>query len=219
MYRCIHCPCPYIHHACYKAHPYNQQSLKSTCKRHGISQIIFWIKYDLGQKYYALKVRPNRDSNSWPPDYDSTFHVTEMPALTTWPSATSKHTKVKVKHRNLLNGTVENFKTDVSGAAVNNLYCMNASIWLNALPFVTSYKCLSTLGGSSTTLNRSTCTTHPTRPGFELITSRSWRYISCHWDACSNHLAISDWKPHTYPHKSLRKIEVAIHNHQVDSPL
>ena len=31
----------------------------------------------------------------------------------------------------------------------------------------------------------------PTRVGFELMTSRSWQYISCHWDACSNHLAIS----------------------------
>ena len=25
-----------------------------------------------------------------------------------------------------------------------------------------------------------------------LMISRSWHYISCHWDACSNHLAISD---------------------------
>ena len=31
-----------------------------------------------------------------------------------------------------------------------------------------------------------------TRPGFELLISRSWQYISCHWDACSNHSAISD---------------------------
>ena len=26
-----------------------------------------------------------------------------------------------------------------------------------------------------------------TRLGFELMTSRSWQYSSCHWDACSNH--------------------------------
>ena len=32
-----------------------------------------------------------------------------------------------------------------------------------------------------------------TPPGFELMTSRSWQLISCHWDACSNHLAISDF--------------------------
>ena len=33
-----------------------------------------------------------------------------------------------------------------------------------------------------------------TRLGFNLTTtSRSWQYISCHWDACSNHLAISDF--------------------------
>ena len=30
-----------------------------------------------------------------------------------------------------------------------------------------------------------------TRPGLELMTARSWQYISCHWDACSNHSAIS----------------------------
>ena len=29
---------------------------------------------------------------------------------------------------------------------------------------------------------------------FELMTSRSWQYISCHWDACSNHTAISDFQ-------------------------
>ena len=35
-----------------------------------------------------------------------------------------------------------------------------------------------------------------TQLGFELVTSRSWQYISCHWDACSNLSAISDynWK-------------------------
>ena len=31
-------------------------------------------------------------------------------------------------------------------------------------------------------------------PGFELMNSRSRQYvISCHWDACSNHLVISDF--------------------------
>ena len=28
--------------------------------------------------------------------------------------------------------------------------------------------------------------------GFELMTSNSWQYIPCHWDACCNHSAISD---------------------------
>ena len=41
------------------------------------STSIFWFKYDLGQKYYAPQVRPNQGSNSWPPDHDSTFYVTE----------------------------------------------------------------------------------------------------------------------------------------------
>ena len=49
---------------------------------------ILMIKYDLGQKYYAPQDRPDQGSNSWPPDHDSTFHVTETPALTTWPSVT-----------------------------------------------------------------------------------------------------------------------------------
>ena len=50
------------------------------------------FKYDLGQKYYALKVQLERALNSWPPDDDSrpTFHVTETPALTTWPPVTNK---------------------------------------------------------------------------------------------------------------------------------
>ena len=45
----------------------------------------FWFKYYLGQKYYAPQVQPDRDSNSRPPDHDSTFHVTETPALATRP--------------------------------------------------------------------------------------------------------------------------------------
>ena len=34
--------------------------------------------------------------------------------------------------------------------------------------------------------------------GFELMTSRSWQYIPCHWDACSNHSAISDFHSWVY---------------------
>ena len=34
------------------------------------------------------QVRPNRGSNSQPPDHDSTLHVTETPSLTTRPSVT-----------------------------------------------------------------------------------------------------------------------------------
>ena len=43
----------------------------------------FGFKYDLGQKYYAPQIRPDRALSSWPPDYDSTFYVTETPVLTT----------------------------------------------------------------------------------------------------------------------------------------
>ena len=48
-----------------------------------------WFKHNLRQKFQAPQVRPNWGSNSWPLDHDSTFHVTEMPALATWPSVTS----------------------------------------------------------------------------------------------------------------------------------
>ena len=43
------------------------------------------------------------------------------------------------------------------------------------------------------------CTPSSTQPGFELLTSRSWQYISCHWDACSNHSPISDFTILTVP--------------------
>ena len=50
--------------------------------------IYAWLKYDLGQKHYAPKVRSDLASNSRPPVHDSTLHVNETPALTTWPSVT-----------------------------------------------------------------------------------------------------------------------------------
>ena len=39
------------------------------------------------QKYYTPRVRSDLDLSTWPPNHHSTFHVTEMPALTfiTWP--------------------------------------------------------------------------------------------------------------------------------------
>ena len=36
------------------------------------------------------------------------------------------------------------------------------------------------------------CIPSLTQPEFELMTSRSWQYILCHWDPCSNHSAISN---------------------------
>ena len=63
---------------------------KTTCGRYYYPvDINVWFKYHLGQKYHASQVQPGRGLNSWPPDHDSTFHVTEIPALTTWPSVTS----------------------------------------------------------------------------------------------------------------------------------
>ena len=48
------------------------------------------FQYDLGQKYNAPQVRPDRGLNSWPPDHASTFHVTKMPAVTTQPPVKSE---------------------------------------------------------------------------------------------------------------------------------
>ena len=64
------------------------------------------------------------------------------------------------------------------------------------------------------------CTPSSTRPGFELMTSRLWQYISCHWDACSNYLAISDFKwkrqsrhqnPHSPNHDNRIQQTLALH--------
>ena len=48
---------------------------------------------NLGQKYSALQVdsmhvQPSWESNSWPPYQHSTFNITKVPALTSWPSVT-----------------------------------------------------------------------------------------------------------------------------------
>ena len=47
--------------------------------------LYFWFKYDLGQKYYSSKVRTHDLQII---SDDSTFHATEMPALTTRLSVT-----------------------------------------------------------------------------------------------------------------------------------
>ena len=66
---------PALFGQCYSIRPANKE-------------IYFWFMYNLGQKFYPPQIRADWALNSWPPDHDSTFHVTEMPALTTWPSVT-----------------------------------------------------------------------------------------------------------------------------------
>ena len=56
----------------------------------------FWFKYDLGQKFHAPQVRPDRGSNSRPPDHDSIFHVTETPAQTSRQSVTSAASQCRI---------------------------------------------------------------------------------------------------------------------------
>ena len=49
--------------------------------------VLIWIKYNLDRS----TIHPKFDltgAQTRPPDHDSTFYVTETPALTTWPSAT-----------------------------------------------------------------------------------------------------------------------------------
>ena len=50
--------------------------------------ISFWFKYHLRQKYHAPQIWSDCGSNSWPPDRDGTFQVTETSALTIRPSVT-----------------------------------------------------------------------------------------------------------------------------------
>ena len=52
------------------------------------------------EKYYTPQVRPDRDLNSWPLDCNSRFHVTETPALTTWPSVTLPLWRYLLEHDN-----------------------------------------------------------------------------------------------------------------------
>ena len=57
------------------------------------------FKYHLGRKYYAPQVHPEWGLNSWPPDHDRAFHVTEKPALTTQPSVTLNYILIQVQLR------------------------------------------------------------------------------------------------------------------------
>ena len=61
--------------------------------------MIFVLQVWLTQNYFAPKVRPEGSLNYWPPDYDSTNHVPEMPVLTTIPSVKRKIFLVQVRLR------------------------------------------------------------------------------------------------------------------------
>ena len=47
------------------------------------------VQVRLGTEILHPRVRPDQGSNSWLPDHDSSFHVTETPAVTTQPKVTS----------------------------------------------------------------------------------------------------------------------------------
>ena len=71
------------------------------CNCNTLHNFWVWFKYNLGEKYPAPQVQPHWGLNSWPPDHDSTFHVTETPAITTRPSATSRYTIPHLDQRNI----------------------------------------------------------------------------------------------------------------------
>ena len=115
-----------------------------------------WFKYDFGQKYHVPQVQPGWGLNSWPPDHDSTFHVTETP-ITTRPSVTSK--------RNVLPHYLRGLRWfqmhGLSDRLMHwQLICLvQVRLWTEVPRTLSS-----------------------ARSGLELMTSRSWQYISCHWD-------------------------------------
>ena len=77
---------------------------------------------------------------------------------------------------------------------MNGIFLAIAKIFYLFTEFL-SESCYLEFFCSSWTRDRST--SHPlVQPDFgsiKLTTSRSWQYTSCHWDTCSNHLAISDF--------------------------
>ena len=129
----------------------------------------FRFKYDLDRSTssYAPQVRPDRGSNSWPPDHDGTFRVTETPALTTRPSVSSKR-NVLPHH---LWGPRWFQMCTLSDKLMHWQLIFLAQLWLSQKYYVRTL--------SSTQLR------------FELMTSWSWQYISCHWDTSPNHSAIT----------------------------
>ena len=79
-------------------------------------------------------------------------------------------------------------------SSIGDKNCTLSDIINQATPFILSYLVQVKL---STEILFTQCLT---RQGFQLITSRSWHYISCHWDTCTNHSAISNFKRNVLPH-------------------
>ena len=77
----------YIDHTCLHARMYVLNILTVTSPT--IGEVVESSIYDLDQVWLRQtpQVRPDRGSNSSPPDHDSTFHVTKTPALTFSPDS------------------------------------------------------------------------------------------------------------------------------------
>ena len=131
----------------------------------------FWLKYNLGQilKYYASQIERDRGSNSWSPDHDSMC--------------------ISCQRDICSNSAISDFKRNVLPHYLwGDFKCMGSQIWLMhwQLIFLVQVWLRTDV----------LCTPSSTWPGFEFMTSGSWQYISCRWDACSNHSAISDFYSH-----------------------
>ena len=155
---------PYLHSAVTEELTENQNLL---CKYH-ITETFqyFWLKYHLGQKYWANQVRPDRGSNSWPLDHDST--------LRHW-DACSNHLTI----------------SDLKNVLPHYLWGLRWFQMHRLSDRLMHWQLIFLVKVSLRTEVLSTPSS--TRPGFEHMTSRSWQHTSCHWDARSNHLAISDF--------------------------
>ena len=90
--------------------------------------------------------------------------------------------------------------TKITGVNLS-IFCLQAVLWSLHFTRQDSATCTTcclkvynlNIFGSSTISTEVLHTPSSTRLRFELMTSRYWQYASCHWDACSNHLAISDF--------------------------
>ena len=83
------------------------------CSNHSAISDVLWFKYDLGHKYHAPQVRLT-GVQTHDLQIMTTFHVTEMPALTIRPSVTSARVQMN--------------DTNASTDLVNELSCKHTLI-------------------------------------------------------------------------------------------
>ena len=83
------------------------------------------------------KFDPTGVSNSWPPDHDSTVHVTEMPALTTRLSVTCFLVQLRTEVPHTPSSTWPGFRTH--NLQIMTVMSLRRLLYLTTRPWVTSY--------------------------------------------------------------------------------